>query len=185
MGRKSTVRGLEPQIRAEVDRLLAEGRFTLDQILEHLRSLGATPPSRSALGRYAQNFEKVAARLRESREVTRALAQELGPESTAGLQGNILIESMRTLTYDILQLRLAAGEGKIDPKEIASLAYTVKELSRAARYDQDYELKIREAARRDAESKMEKALDAVAGGNEPLSPKEILEKVRAVYRGEA
>ena len=37
MGRKSTLRRLPPEIRAEINRILSEGRLTLDELLEHLR----------------------------------------------------------------------------------------------------------------------------------------------------
>lgn len=163
MGRKSSVHQLDPRIRVEVDRLLADGRHTLDQILAHLKQLGARPPSRSALGRYAQNFEKVASRLRESREMARALAQELGPESLEGEQGRILIESMRTLAFDIMHAKLNPDEtSKYDAKEIASLSRSVRELSQAMRMEQDFTRRIREEARKEAVADMRNKLDSAA-----------------------
>lgn len=174
MARKSTVRGLEPRIRREVDRLLADGRHTLDQILAHLRSLGAEPPSRSALGRYAQDFEKVAARLRESREMARALAQELGPQSVEGEQGRILIESMRTMVMDIMRIRLSSGDDKYDAKEIASLARSARELAQAMRMEQDFAKRIREEERKKALEEMEGKLDAAtaSGGLDAVTARE-------------
>lgn len=37
MGRKSTLRRLQPEIQAEINRILSEGRLALDELLEHLR----------------------------------------------------------------------------------------------------------------------------------------------------
>ena len=34
MGRKSTLRRLQPEIQAEINRILSEGRLTLDELLE-------------------------------------------------------------------------------------------------------------------------------------------------------
>lgn len=162
MTRKSTVRQLPPTLRAEVDRLLAAGRYSLDEILAHLRQLGAGAPSRSALGRYAQDFEKVAARLRQSREMTRALVQELGPESVESGQGRLLVESMRTLVFEIMNARLAAEDGKYDAKEIASLAKSARDLSQAMRNEQDFARRIKEEARREMETEMRRKLDNAA-----------------------
>ena len=49
MGRKSTLRRLPPEIQAEINRILSEGRLTLDELLEHLRGIGVEGVSRSAL----------------------------------------------------------------------------------------------------------------------------------------
>jgi hypothetical protein len=168
MPRKNTVRRLDPRLRAEVDRLLAAGRHSLDQILEHLRALGeANPPSRSALGRYAQNFEKVAARLREGRETARALAQELGAQTLEDKQGRILVESMRTLVFDLMQTRLAMEEG-IEPsvQEISLMARSVRELSQAIRMDQDFAARIREEERKKADEELKRRLTALGSAQD-------------------
>lgn len=185
MARKSTVRRLEPRIRQEVDRLLADGRHTLDQILEHLRALGAETPSRSALGRYAQNFEKVASRLRESRETARALAQELGPDSLEGEQGRILIESMRTLVFDIMNIRLSSEDGKYDAKEIASLARSARELAQAMRMEQDFAKRIREEERKKVEAEMKARVGKLGSAEElkQLTNEELERKIAELAVG--
>ena len=79
MGRKSTLRRLPPEIQTEINRILSEGRLTLDELLEHLRGLGVEGISRSALGRQKQKIDKVAAKLRQSREIVDALVEKTGP----------------------------------------------------------------------------------------------------------
>ena len=54
---------------AEFNRLLASGRLTIDGLHTWLQGEGFDI-SRSSVGRYAQSFERTAARLRESRRVT-------------------------------------------------------------------------------------------------------------------
>ena len=49
MGRKSTLRRLPPEIQTEINRILSEGRLTLDELLEHLRGLGVEGISRNAM----------------------------------------------------------------------------------------------------------------------------------------
>lgn len=162
MPRKSSVRQLPPAIRVQIDQLLSSGRHSLDDILAHLRKLGADAPSRSALGRYAQDFEKVAARLRQSREMTRALVQDLGPDSVEGGQGRLLIESMRTLVFEVMNARLAAEDGKSDVKEIAALAKSARDLAQAMRMEQDFAARIKQEAKREAETEMRQKLDSAA-----------------------
>ena len=93
MGRKSKVEALPGPVKREVDELLKTGRFTLDDIIAHLRKLAdehQVPaeelPSRSALGRYAQNFERTAARMREAKQLAEVWVGKLGhePESKIG-----------------------------------------------------------------------------------------------------
>uniref|UniRef100_UPI003AAB6E15 phage protein Gp27 family protein n=1 Tax=Bilophila wadsworthia TaxID=35833 RepID=UPI003AAB6E15 len=84
MGRKSSLRRLPPEILQEVNRLLSEGRATLAEILEHLRGMGVETVSLSALGRQKQRIDKVAAKLRQSREMTEALVREIGPSVVEG-----------------------------------------------------------------------------------------------------
>ena len=93
MGRKSALRRLPPEILGEINRILSEGRLTLDELLEHLRSLGVEGISRSALGRQKQKIDKVAAKLRQSREIVDALVEKTGPSTAEGKQGRLLVQN--------------------------------------------------------------------------------------------
>lgn len=156
MGRKSSLRRLPPEILQEVNRLLSEGRFTLDEILEHLRGMGVETVSRSALGRQKQRIDKVAAKLRQSREVTASLVQELGANSTEGEQGRLLVETLRGMIYDHLEARIVEGELG-DPKSFMALARTLKDMAQANRLDQDFEAKIRERVQKETVRAVEDA----------------------------
>lgn len=181
MGRKSTVQRLQPEILKEVNKLLSEGRATLDEILAHLRKLGVEDVSRSALGRHRQQFEKVAAKLRQGREMTEALVRDLGPNATEGKQGRVLVEMLRNLVYDYL---ITQEEGAApDPKTLQSLSRTAKELSQALRLDQDFEIKIRERVEKETLSKLDDA--AKQAGCEAMHPKAAFEHIKLIYRGEA
>ena len=67
MGRVSKVRRLPPELREQLHMMLDAGH-SLEAIVQHLKSLGADV-SRSGLGRYKQQVDKVAQRLRESRNM--------------------------------------------------------------------------------------------------------------------
>lgn len=156
MGRKSSLRRLPPELFEEVNRLLSEGRATLDEILEHLRGMGVDSVSRSALGRQKQRIDKVAAKLRQSREITASLVQELGANSTEGEQGRLLVETLRGMIYDHLEARIVEGELG-DPKSFMALARTLKDMAQANRLDQDFEAKIRERVQKETVKAVEDA----------------------------
>ncbi|MFQ9869069.1 MAG: phage protein Gp27 family protein, partial [Bilophila wadsworthia] len=90
----------------EINRILSEGRLTLDELLEHLRGMGVDTISRSALGRQKQRIDKVAAKLRQSREMTEALVREIGPSVAEGQQGRLLVQTLRDLVFDHLAARV-------------------------------------------------------------------------------
>ena len=125
---------------------MADGRYTLDQVVAHVRTLGAVV-SRSAVGRYSQQFEEVAAKMRESREISAAFARELGelPEGDTGL---ILVEIMRNLVF---KLALSANEKEddCDIKDVMRLAKAIKDLSQSSKLSVETEAKIREQARQE------------------------------------
>lgn len=54
------------------------------------------------------------------------------------------------------------------------------------RLEQDFNQKLREEARREAEEDLKKAVDAAAReGGPKATPEEIFRRVQAIYRGEA
>ena len=66
---RSKVAQLPEALKTEVDKLLFEGRFTLEQIVTHLRGLGVEV-SRSAIGRYSQNYDEMMRDMRLARELS-------------------------------------------------------------------------------------------------------------------
>lgn len=185
MPRRSSVRALPPEILEEVNSLLTSGRATLDEIVAHLRSLGVESVSRSALGRHKRQLDQVLERLRESREMADAIVSRLGPDAVEGKQGRALVQLVTALTGDYMMRRLDDPEAEVEAKELMALARAVKDASQAARTSQDFELKIREEARREAEKKLDDATARAAAESVGLTPEQALERVRAIYRGEA
>ena len=185
MGRTPHLHRLSPKLLNEINRLLSEGRFTLDEIVEHLRSMGVDSVSRSALGRQKQKLEKVAAKLRQNKEITEALTRECGASSVEGMQGRMLVNILRTLVYDCLQTRIVDGE-EIDPKQFMALGRALKDMAQAARLDQDFETRIRERVEREAEAKLREAAKTVADAPDAarLTPELMLERILQTYNGE-
>lgn len=194
MPRKSTVRRLPPELREQIGQLLEQGR-TLSEITAHLNQLGAEV-SRSALGRYKQHLDKVGEKLRRSREVAEALIAKLGaaPESKA-LRLNV--EMMQGAILDLLLKLNEESDGEsgndakaitLDPQGAMLLGKALDHLSRASKADAELIGKIKEQASKEAEAKLDKAVNAATGEakrDAALTPEQVLERVRAIYRGEA
>lgn len=164
MPRQSTVRQLPPDIRDAIGRLLDEGR-TLDEIRAALAALGADI-SRSALGRYKQHMDKVAERIRRSRDMAETLvrATKDAPESkTARLN----IELLHSALLDLVSgVEARDGEDSapvgLDPMGAMLLAKALDHLGKASKADQELRVKIREEAMAEARRDAAKAVETVA-----------------------
>lgn len=171
---------LAPEDKAEFDRLLATGRLTLDGLVTWLAGKGYEI-SRSSVHRYRKRFDQVAERLRQSRAMTQALARELGDAAAQGQQGRMLVEMARTLIFDMMAS--LGPDQELGPKEIAMLGKGLAEVAKAARYDQDFEMKVREQVAREAAKRLDAAeAEARAAGEKGLSP-ERLAQLRRDFLG--
>lgn len=175
MPRKSTIKTLPPEILAEVNRLFVEDLATIDQIVEHLQELGH-PRARSSLGRYKQNLDQVAEKLRRSRDMAEALVKEIGPAATEGKTGRLLVEILQSLAFEHL-LNKVEGEDTADPIDLARLAKALKDMASAQKIDVDRELKIRQETARRAASAAEKV-----AGEKGLSA-DTVEDIKAAILG--
>lgn len=122
--------------------MMATGRCSIDDLVRWLSKRGYEI-SRSSVGRYSQNFERVAARLRESRQITEAIATELGEAAIQGKQGRLLVEMTRSMVFDML-MKLQDEEADLETKDVMMLGKGLADLGKALRNDQDYEAKVRE-----------------------------------------
>ncbi len=175
MPRKSTVKRLPPDIRDAVHRLLDSGR-TLDEIRAHLEGLGADV-SRSALGRYAQKYEEVAARLREAREVTTAFAKQL--EDLPSDMGRVLTELLQSIIFKLLLKQHEGEDPTVSAEEVMFFARSFKDVSSAMKSSADMEMKIRDRAKHEAEEEIKRKLgDAV--GERRLDPAVAEEALRVL-----
>ncbi len=143
--------------------LMATGRCSIDSLVGWLDNRGYEI-SRSSVGRYSQSFERVAARLRESRKITEAVTSELGEAAVQGKQGRLLVEMTRSLVFDLL-IKLQEAQGsedgdgaEISAKDVMMLSKGLADRGKALRQDQDFETKVREQI---AAEERKKAADIV------------------------
>lgn len=177
MTRKSSIAQLAAPVKAAIDGALKDDKLTLDELLGYLREEYPQErlPSRTALGRYKQNFDELAKDLRESREIADVWAHKFGemPESDIG---KVVLEILRTLSYRV-GADMMSGESDVSAKALSQLAKAMQYIEDAGRLSQAREEKVREAALKDASERAGEA--AKAGG----ASEELIASLRRVVMG--
>jgi hypothetical protein len=124
MSRKSSIKQLDPRIKAEVDAAIRDDRATIDDIVAIISSLGGDA-SRSAVGRYKQKAEEQMKRYREAQEVAKVWIGKLQTDPEGDV-GRLLAEMLRTTAFQTI--------GDIDeatPQDIMFLGKALKDLASA------------------------------------------------------
>jgi hypothetical protein len=185
MGRKSTVKRQPEDVRESISLWHRNGR-TLDEIVTALEEIFAVKLSRSAVHRHIKGLDRTLARLEHSRAVAEAAVGHFGrePESKVGRAN---MELLHAALQEFLDGEPDSETGRVlaKPMDAMLLAKAIDHLGKAARNDAELVSKIREEARKEAEKKMEKAVRGLSEKDEALTPKEVWERIKSVYRGEA
>lgn len=180
MGRKSSIDDLPDPILAQLKEKLGKGKWSYDQVVEWLRA-GGYGISRSAVGRYGKRFAAVAARLKESSVVADGLISELGEAATQGKTGEMLVQIMRTLSFE---RAMAIGDGTdLDTKDLHFLCRAVKDLAAAQKIGTDRELAIRKETVRKAADKAEAIVGEEVRKIGQQLPPEALKRIREEIYG--
>lgn len=143
MARKSSIKQLDPRIKAEVDAAIREDRATIDDIVAIIHALGGDA-SRSAVGRYKQKAEAQMARYREAQEIAKVWIGKLQTDPEGDV-GRLLAEMLRTTAFTTL--------GDIDeatPQDIMFLGKALKDLASADKLTADRIMVVRREAAKEA-----------------------------------
>lgn len=149
MARKSSIARGPEEVRATIDRLIRQGRLTLDEIIAYVRvSHGeASAPSRSALHRYSVQAEELMGRMRDIDAAARVVVEELG-ENADDRAGALLVQSITTLATDAaLRAQSADPEDAPSIEEIRKLARAAKDVIDARKKDRQEREEIARLAR--------------------------------------
>lgn len=188
MSRRSKVYQLPDHVREQLDTLILDGQLSIDDLHAYVDEHEdvAFAPSRSSIGRYAKNFNETANALRESREMAKALAQELGPESVEGDQGRLLVEMLRSFLFKNMIPKLRNPEVEIDPMEIDRLARSFKNLAQAMHLEQDFAKRIRDDERKKLEAEVKERVSALGSAEDlkKLSDEELDKKISGLLKDE-
>ncbi|WP_293766381.1 DUF3486 family protein [uncultured Aquitalea sp.] len=140
---RSKVAQLPAEVKAWLDEALIDNNFSGYQQLEEELAARGFKVSKSALGRYGQEFEDRLSALRMSSEQARAVVQAAPDEEGA------VNEALMRLVQDHLFKLLMAEGGKVD---LPKVARAVAELGRASVTQKKWQAEVREKTRAAAEA---------------------------------
>ncbi len=160
---QSSIDRLPDDIRVQLQELLRDPRVTqldatarINAILEEKRHPDRL--SKSSVNRYAAKMEEVGAKLRQSREVARMWIGKLGAEPQ-GEVGKLLNEMVRTLAFESA-MKMAEGDGVVEPKMLKDLSIAIEKLEKAASENVRREEEIRKKALAEAAERVDETAKA-------------------------
>lgn len=180
--RLSSIDLLPDDLRDAIDKAIADGRSTIDQILAHLQTIAPPDvdlPSRSALGRYKKREEAALTAMGLALKLGDKYAQKYG-EDPKGDVGQLVSQLLKVRIYQSLMSKMEAEPVDDESKELALLA-------RATREATESELKSNVLQeRRHAQKQCKAALDKVeaeAATNPDMDKSAMLKRIREEIYG--
>ncbi|SEH72989.1 Protein of unknown function [Rheinheimera pacifica] len=164
--RKSKVNLLPQVIRDQLHAFIRSGdmhqtdiREAINQMIEEAGLPEDAKLSRTGLNRYAQKFEGVGERIRQSREVAEVWISKLGQAPTSDV-GKLLQEFVRTMAFEtsmkLMDEAAEDGAEPISPKALGQLALVVQRIEAASMSSLKVEKEIRSAFAIEVADKTEK-----------------------------
>lgn len=163
---RSKVAGLPKNVKAWLDKALAENGFSEYESLAAELSAQGFSISKSALHRYGQDFESKLSALRMASEQARAVVAAAPDE-----EGSVNEALMRFVQEHLFKMLMAEDEGKFDPYKMAK---AVAELGKASVVQKKWQAEWREKAEA-AASRVEKI--AKKGGMSQSTVDEIRREI--------
>lgn len=142
MARKSSIMRQPVDIRDELNERM-DGGATLDELVSWMRSIGITDVSRSALHRWAQQVDRIAAKAKRTRIVAEVLTRRLKhmPESRV-LQANV--EAMHGVLMQLIDAAENEDKVVINSKDALNLARSISALAQAEKAGAEKVIKVEE-----------------------------------------
>lgn len=168
---------LPEDLRQELDRMIAFGGLSVDDVWAWLRERGSEA-SRSAVHRHMQNVQEAASEIRKSREMASVFAQNLGPDIAEGNLGQALTEIVQSIVFRQMLPKLSNPDAELDSfKDLAFLGKMTKDLAHADALNADRILKVRKEAMARAAEEVKKV------GDEIGAPKDMIKKFEKAILG--
>jgi hypothetical protein len=178
MPQRSKVQRLPWELRAELEKLWREGRYTLDELIAKLKELSAGQsvdlPSRSGLHAYLKNFDTKLQRYKEAQEIAGMWIARLG-EDPHGDVGRLLAEVLKTIAIQTVDQMGESGK-PAKAGELMALSIALKNIAQSDKLSADRELKIRKELAQKVDQKVE---EARASGIDST----VLERAKELVRG--
>lgn len=128
MDRLSSIDALPDELRAAIQRAIAERRLTVDGLVELVNEAGHSV-SRSAMGRYRKTAAQRLATLRETQEIAGEWMAQVKAQPDGDV-GQLLAEMLKLLAYQT-QMDMQLDEKAIDPLQLTRLSQMIRNLATA------------------------------------------------------
>lgn len=154
MPKRSFVARMPKDLREELDRLIAEGGLSVDDVWTWLRGRGVEV-GRSSVHRHMQDVDQVAAEMRQAREAAAAIVSNLGPDAAEGQVGKLLIQVVQNIAFKIARQQLIDPEAPaLDMEGLMFLTSSVQKLTSAEKTDADRASKLKAEFAREQAAKV-------------------------------
>ena len=179
MSRPSSIDRLSPELRAQLNELLARPDVTQQEITDLLNAEGAGV-SKSAVNRYAVRMRKWADRNRQTRQIVESYLAQCGQEGQENLS-EVLVQQLRDLAHGLLvrMQDMHDDSEEVEEEDRSERAAEIgKLLSQAARSVRDIEMAADRSTERRRKLRAEVAKEAAdaagaAATNAGVSPETI------------
>lgn len=180
---KSSISRLPQAQREHVERLIREGRLTLDEMIAELQATYAGEPaaevSRSALHRYERGFAEMTGRMREIETLADAMVSELG-DGADDKASALLSQAVVTLATNVA---LKAHENDdISIEEVRKLSRAAKDAMDSKRVGLNVRKAIAAEAREQLLREQAAKLDSIvkSGGLSDKTAEEMRKKILGI-----
>lgn len=180
---KSSITRLPAEQREHIERLLREGRLTLDQMIAELQQTwageAAAEVSRSALHRYERGFAEMTGRMREIETLADAMVSELG-EGSDDKASALLSQAVVTLATNVALKAHENDDTSID--EVRKLARAAKDAMDSKRVSLNVRKAIAAEAREQLLREQAEKLDSVvkSGGLSDETAEQMRKKILGI-----
>lgn len=169
MGRKSSIDRLSAEVKGHIERRIAEGRMTLDELIAELRATFPDEaaegelPSRTAVHRYGQKLERRLSAIRASTEAAKIIQAQAGDDKDA--RSEALTALIQTELFEaILDMQEATGD-EIDAGDrvgmLSTAAKNIATLTRSSVNLKQFQAKVEEDTRKRLLDEQRAKLDAM------------------------
>lgn len=182
-GRLSSIEMLPPEADSDIQwavEQLAERKRTQNDILfelnDRLAVIGCEPISTAAFSRYSVRKASALRRLRETREVSKAIVDVLGDN-----RGDDVTIAIVQLMKEAIQSHLEGG--KLAPKALMEMGRALQSVVSAQRMSGDVRQKHETETRKQLDQATEAAADGIAKVRPGLDRDEVLRQIREEVYG--
>ena len=169
MGRKSAISKLPADVKIYIEGLMAEGRFTLDEMLANIRQQfpahqdAGELPSRAALQRYGPKIERRLIAVKAFSQATESIYANAG--DNFGKQSAGLIAVTQQELFDSMMALQDASDPEVDQAEritlLAEAARSIASLTRSSVQLKQYQAKVEAEVRATVLAEQRAKLDAM------------------------